>query len=80
MIGLLGVLYDVAIGQAVAVEELFSAGKHLTHAEIYKTLMCGVLGCERLMITQSGVCSCDLRQIFRQRPMSCDTQQIESRR
>ena len=36
MIGLLGVLYDVAIGQAVAVEELFSAGKHLTRHEVYK--------------------------------------------
>lgn len=36
MIGLLGVLYDIAIGQAIAVEELFSAGKHLTHVEIYK--------------------------------------------
>jgi uncharacterized membrane protein len=28
MIGLLGVLYDIAIGQAVAVEELFLAGDH----------------------------------------------------
>ncbi len=36
MIGLLGVLYDIAIGQAIAVEELFSAGKHLTRADIYK--------------------------------------------
>ena len=35
MIGLLGVLYDVAIGQAVAVEELFRAGKHLTRSEVY---------------------------------------------
>jgi uncharacterized membrane protein len=36
MIGLLGVLYDIAIGQAVAVEELFSAGKHLSRGEIYR--------------------------------------------
>ena len=36
MIGLLGVLYDIAIGQAVAIEELFRAGKHLTRAEVYK--------------------------------------------
>lgn len=36
MIGLLGVLYDIAIGQAVAVEELFRAGKHLTRKEVYK--------------------------------------------
>ncbi len=36
MIGLLGVLYDVAIGQAIAVEELFRAGKHLTRIEVYK--------------------------------------------
>jgi uncharacterized membrane protein len=35
MIGLLGVLYDSAIGQAVAVEELCHAGKHLTRKEIY---------------------------------------------
>lgn len=35
MIGLLGVLYDMAIGQAVAVEELFRAGKHMTRSEIY---------------------------------------------
>ena len=35
MIGLLGVLYDVAIGQAVAVEELFRAGKHLTRSGVY---------------------------------------------
>jgi uncharacterized membrane protein len=35
MIGLLGVLYDIAIGQAVAVEELFRAGKHLARREIY---------------------------------------------
>lgn len=36
MIGLLGVLYDIAIGQAIAVEELFRAGKHMTRREIYK--------------------------------------------
>ncbi len=36
MIGLLGVLYDIAIGQAIAVEELLSIGKHLTRPEIYK--------------------------------------------
>ena len=36
MIGLLGVLYDIAIGQAVAVEELCGAGAHLTRVEIYR--------------------------------------------
>lgn len=36
MIGLLGVLYDIAIGQAVAVEELFRAGAHMSRAEIYR--------------------------------------------
>jgi len=36
MIGLLGVLYDIAIGQAIAVEELLSVGKHMTRIEIYK--------------------------------------------
>ena len=35
MIGLLGVLYDASIGQAVAVEELSAAGKHLTAREVY---------------------------------------------
>jgi uncharacterized membrane protein len=35
IIGLLGVLYDSAIGQAVAVEELFRAGKHMTRKEVY---------------------------------------------
>jgi len=35
MIGLLGVLYDAAIGQAIAVEELMRAGKHLTAKEVY---------------------------------------------
>ncbi len=36
MIGLLGVLYDIAIGQAVAVEELFHAGKDITPSEVLK--------------------------------------------
>jgi uncharacterized membrane protein len=36
MIGLLGVLYDIAIGQAIAIEELFRAGKHLTRTQVYK--------------------------------------------
>lgn len=36
LIGLLGILYDVAIGQAVAVEELGSAGAHLSPKEIYR--------------------------------------------
>lgn len=36
IIGTLGVLYDAAIGQAVAVEELVSAGAHLTPREVYK--------------------------------------------
>jgi len=36
MIGLLGVLYDIAIGQAISVEELFRAGKHMTPREIYR--------------------------------------------
>lgn len=36
MIGLLGVLYDAAIGQSVAVEELRDAGNHLKPREIYK--------------------------------------------
>lgn len=36
VIGLLGVLYDVAIGQAVAVEELMTAGPHLSKGEVYK--------------------------------------------
>jgi uncharacterized membrane protein len=35
MIGLLGVLYDIAIGQAVAIEELFRAGKDLSRKEVY---------------------------------------------
>jgi uncharacterized membrane protein len=36
MIGLLGVLYDIAIGQAIAVEELFRAGVHMTRRQIYR--------------------------------------------
>ncbi len=36
IIGLLGVLYDAAIGQAVSVEELCKAGPHLSRTEIYK--------------------------------------------
>ncbi len=35
LIGLLGVLYDVAIGQAVSVEELYNAGPHHTWKYIY---------------------------------------------
>jgi uncharacterized membrane protein len=36
MIGLLGVLYDIAIGQAIAIEELFRAGAHLSRLHIYQ--------------------------------------------
>ncbi len=36
MIGLLGVLYDIAIGQAIAVEELYKAGAHLSRADVYR--------------------------------------------
>ena len=36
MIGLLGVLYDMAIGQAIAVEELATIGAHLPRAHIFK--------------------------------------------
>lgn len=35
IIGLLGVLYDSAIGQSVAVDELHSAGPHLTRREVF---------------------------------------------
>jgi uncharacterized membrane protein len=35
MIGLLGVLYDSAIGQAVAVEELYAAGSGYTRTQVY---------------------------------------------
>jgi uncharacterized membrane protein len=36
MIGLLGVLYDVAIGQAVSVEELAEVGGNISRRELYK--------------------------------------------
>lgn len=36
MIGLLGILYDAAIGQAVAVEELKRAAAHYSHWELYR--------------------------------------------
>ncbi len=36
LIGVLGVLYDAAIGQSIAVEELISAGGHLSAREIYR--------------------------------------------
>ncbi|HWB34159.1 MAG TPA: YibE/F family protein, partial [Candidatus Paceibacterota bacterium] len=36
LIGTLGILYDAAIGQAIAVEELIDAGQHLNAAEIYR--------------------------------------------
>jgi uncharacterized membrane protein len=36
MIGLLGVLYDVAIGQAIAVEELHNIAPHISRYVIYK--------------------------------------------
>lgn len=36
MIGLLGVLYDIAIGQAIAVEELFRAGAHMSRWHVYR--------------------------------------------
>ncbi len=36
MIGVLGILYDAAIGQAVAVEELQKAGPHLDRPAIYQ--------------------------------------------
>jgi uncharacterized membrane protein len=36
MIGLLGILYDAAIGQAVAVEELCAAAGHYTRRQIYQ--------------------------------------------
>lgn len=35
IIGLLGVLYDAAIGQAVAVEELYRASKHMSPRRVY---------------------------------------------
>lgn len=39
MIGLLGVLYDIAIGQAVAVEELYRAGEHMSRARVFSRAM-----------------------------------------
>lgn len=36
LIGLLGVLYDAAIGQAILIEELHRAGPHLSRAFIFK--------------------------------------------
>ncbi|HEY0010965.1 MAG TPA: YibE/F family protein [Candidatus Paceibacterota bacterium] len=36
IIGLLGVLYDIAIGQAVAVDELYRAAPHLSRVEAYR--------------------------------------------
>lgn len=36
MIGLLGVLYDIAIGQAIAVEELYRAGAGTTPGYVYR--------------------------------------------
>lgn len=35
MIGLLGVLYDIAIGQAVAIEELYRMGNQVSRKEVY---------------------------------------------
>lgn len=39
MIGLLGVLYDIAIGQAIAVEELIRAGAHYTRKQVFDRAM-----------------------------------------
>lgn len=36
MIGLLGILYDVAIGQAIAVEELSHAGVHYSRTQVFR--------------------------------------------
>ena len=36
MIGLLGVLYDIAIGQAIVVEELLRAGTNMTRLQVYE--------------------------------------------
>lgn len=42
LIGMLGVMYDAAIGQSVAVEEIARAGRHLTRREVYaRTLRIG---------------------------------------
>lgn len=35
LIGVLGVLYDAAIGQAIAVEELVHAGRHMSAGDVY---------------------------------------------
>ncbi len=39
MIGLLGILYDAAISQAVAIEELSSAAEHYSRAKIFRRAM-----------------------------------------
>jgi uncharacterized membrane protein len=39
MIGLLGVLYDIAIGQAITVEELITAGQHYTRKQVFSRAM-----------------------------------------
>lgn len=39
LIGLLGVLYDAAIGQAVSVEEIARAGEKLSRREIYRRVL-----------------------------------------
>lgn len=39
MIGLLGVLYDIAIGQAIAVEELIAAAAHYSRAQVFTRAM-----------------------------------------
>ncbi len=39
MIGLLGILYDAAIGQAVAIEELSTAAEHLSRPKIFRRAM-----------------------------------------
>jgi uncharacterized membrane protein len=39
MIGLLGILYDAAIGQAVAIEELAAAAEHYSRPRIFKRAM-----------------------------------------
>lgn len=39
MIGLLGVLYDIAIGQAIAAEELIRAGAEYTKREVFARVM-----------------------------------------
>ena len=36
LIGLLGILYDAAIGQAAAVDELWKAAPHLSRGDIFK--------------------------------------------